>query len=145
MKRFSKRGFLITLFTLLFVLLTVASASASATVTWARLSSKVWRCQIAWSGTSGNTTITDNNVAGMVLYAEVVPADSPTADYDITITNAAGIDLFGGQLNNLSSSAAERREPVVPYVYWSGSHTFTWANQSEASASGTVYVYIRTP
>ncbi|MBW1739120.1 MAG: hypothetical protein JRJ69_16685, partial [Deltaproteobacteria bacterium] len=120
-------------------------ARAAATTSWTKLSSKVWKCTVAWSGTSSNTTIADAGISGMVLYAEVVPADSPTADYDITITNAAGIDLFGGQLNNLSSSAAERREPVVPYVYWSGAHTFTWSNQSEASASGTVYVYIRTP
>jgi len=130
----------------LLVVLTVSALYAGSVTTKVdRLSPSVRRVAVSWSGTSDSGTVADPGFAGMVLYAEVVPSGSPTADYDITITNATGIDLFGGQLNNLSSSASERREPVVPYVYWSGAHTFTWANQSEASASGTVYIYIRTP
>ena len=57
-------------------------------------------------------------VFGMVLVADVNPgATAPTANYDITLTNTDGIDLFGSALTNRSATVSERTLPLRDGVY----------------------------
>ena len=70
---------------------------------------------------------------------------APTANYDITIEDANGIDMMGGQLTNRSATAKEQVVPKIGDVYGarlcSGIWTFKLANNAVNSAAGTCYLY----
>jgi len=92
----------------------------------------------------------DKPINGWVFMAETNPGSpAPTANYDITIKNAAGADIFGGELADRSGSVTERVLPKIGSAYdkaWvSGILTFTLANNSVNSAAGTATLYVVRP
>ncbi|MBW1738642.1 MAG: hypothetical protein JRJ69_14105, partial [Deltaproteobacteria bacterium] len=62
MKAFLRKHALVVFLIIVIIGLLLAlavQARAAATTSWTKLSSKVWKCTVAWSGTSSNTTIAD--------------------------------------------------------------------------------------
>jgi hypothetical protein len=71
---------------------------------------------------------------------------APTADYDITLTDADGVDIMGDTLADRSATLSEQVAPKVGAVYacrvMAGAITLNITNNSVNSATGTVKVYI---
>lgn len=72
-------------------------------------------------------------------------ATAPTANYDITLVDADGVDVFGGSLTNRSDTASEQAKPDMTTLGGSrmvnGTLTFKLANNSVNSALGTCAIY----
>jgi hypothetical protein len=70
----------------------------------------------------------------------------PTDNYDITITDAHGVDVMGGELNNRDAINSEQALPKIDAVYGGGiineTVTLNISNNSVNSATGTVTLYI---
>lgn len=89
---------------------------------------------------------------GVILSFTVDPTGTnPQVGYDITIEDANGVDLAGGNLNNRSATAIETVAPgtatgdVWPATF-DGPLTLTLANNNVNSATITVYVnWVRRP
>jgi hypothetical protein len=72
---------------------------------------------------------------------------APTDDYDITISDANGLSVFGTQLNDRDTANTEQIAPVISSVYaprlcvdqW----TFALANNSVNSAVGVCDLYFK--
>lgn len=79
--------------------------------------------------------------------AETVPdgTTAPTTLYGITILNANGVDMMGGQLMDRSATAGEQAVPKIGDVYGailcSGPWSFNLANNSVNAAKGTCYLF----
>ena len=57
-------------------------------------------------------------IVGLVFAAETNPgATAPTDNYDITVVNSNGIDIFGGALANRDTSTSERTMPILNSLY----------------------------
>lgn len=85
-------------------------------------------------------------INGAVLQVITDPGGTaPTANYDITLLDANGVDLMGGSLANRSETATEIAQPLVNgnygAVFTSGAHTLTVSNNAVASATFTVIIY----
>ncbi len=98
----------------------------------------VTRFQINWtSDASGNfeKTVTDPPAFfGRIIQLETKPGtggDQPTDLYDVTITNAMGADILGGDGANRSNTDAQIAFLINP-VLVAGSLTFKVANAGNA-------------
>lgn len=86
-------------------------------------------------------------VYGEIYTVETDPGSTaPTADYDITLTDAAGNDVMGGAIGDRSATATERAAPLLTTgVEWPaafvGPLTVNWSNNSVDSATGTIKIY----
>jgi len=96
--------------------------------------------------TATSTAITAD-IAGWYVYAiETNPgAVAPTADYDVVVNDAEGLDIAGGMLANRSATATEKITPRLDSTYSifggvliDGALTLVISNQSVVSATGTV-------
>lgn len=79
----------------------------------------VRRTSLAWvSDGSGNVNGTTTKLVGAIVRVEFVPsgAAAPTANYDVQLKSASGIDLLAGQGANLSDSAASQVAPACPFT-----------------------------
>jgi hypothetical protein len=109
---------------------------------------------ITWTADSAAATVpataTDTAIVGYVFMAQTNPGTTaPTDDYDITLTDADGIDVFGGELLNRDEANSEQTVPKVgSSVYGSrfvnSVLTFNLSNNAVNSATGTVRVYVYT-
>ena len=96
--------------------------------------------------TATGTAYTDQIKGAKVLMALTDPgATAPTDLYDITITDAYGVDVFGGELGNRSTSSSEQALPKIGSGYGprpvEGALTFNLTNNSVNSATGQVRVF----
>ena len=66
---------------------------------------------------SGDLTATDTGYAieGFLMLVETDPSGTaaPTADYDITLKDANGLDVMGGALSDRSATATEATMPLL--------------------------------
>jgi hypothetical protein len=67
-------------------------------------------------------------------------AAAPTDLYDITFIDVDGLDILAGALADLSDTVSKEFQVSVPIGY--DGFTFTLANNSVDSASGTVRVFL---
>ncbi len=75
-------------------------------------------------------------------------ATAPTALYDITLPDGDALDVSGGTLMNRSATVTERAMPLIAtstYGTWwvDTALTFTLTNNSVASSTGTLKIYIK--
>lgn len=105
----------------------------------------------ASAGTVPATSITANQakaLAGLkaVLAITNPGSTAPTDNYDITITDEDGVDIFGGSLANRDTANSEQARPAIATLggerLVDGSIlTFNLTNNSVASATGVCKVY----
>lgn len=103
----------------------------------------------SWSGANQTETTKVDFPCGFAIEFVTVPASSPTANYDLVVTDAAGTDILRGAGADRSQTTAERaviRDNGVGYpAPFAGVLTFTISNQANGSATGDVYLYVRFP
>ena len=72
-------------------------------------------------------------------------AAQPDDDYDITITDAEGVDLMGGVLANRDETNGEEAVPLIGAVYGPqpviSALTVTVSGQATAAATGEIYLF----
>lgn len=72
-------------------------------------------------------------------------AAQPDDDYDITITDAEGHDVMGGELANRDESNTEEAIPKIDTVYGPqpniSSWTITVSGQTTAAGTGEIYMF----
>jgi hypothetical protein len=77
------------------------------------------RIALAWvSHTDGTVALASGVINGTILCVEFKPdggGTQPTDSYDVTLTDAAGVDVLAGQGANLSNSTATAVCPGVPF------------------------------
>jgi hypothetical protein len=103
-----------------------------------------WTADTDGSVPNTSTTI---GVTGYVVRAITDPgAAVPTADYDITLEDKWGCDIFGGELNDRSATATQQGMPRIGNGYGKvlvhETLTFKLTNNSVNSATGKLYVFI---
>ena len=86
--------------------------------------------------------------AGCIAKVVTNPGSTaPTDNYDITLTDADGVDLMGGELANRDTANSEVAVPKIDTVFGcvmvTDSFTMNVSGQSVNAATGTVSVYIR--
>lgn len=84
------------------------------------------------------------NKYGYFLYAITDPgATTPDANYDVSIKDANGVDIFGQALYNRSDTATEVAEPAIRWFYWDGEAlTFDILDNTAAAGNGVVKFYL---
>lgn len=105
--------------------------------------------QYSWVGDSGDGSVpaTDSPriEAAYIVLVITNPGTTPTASYDITLTDADSVDVMGGELADRSNSATEQVVPKIDTVYggrfFTGVLTLNITNQDAVSATGTVKVF----
>jgi len=105
---------------------------------------------MAWTTAAGGTltaTETSQELNGFIVLAETDPGSTaPTDNYDITLTDEAGADVFGGALANRDTSTTERTMPKVNGNYSGvinrGKLTLNLSGNSVNSATGGLYIFI---
>ena len=116
-----------------------------------------WTADTDGSFTSVSTDDTDYNekltitdmIKGWEIYgAQTDPGTTaPTADYDITVTDAAGEDLFGTNMNDRSTSATESAVPAIGGLNATrtidSALTLNIANNSVNGATGVVKLFLK--
>ena len=91
----------------------------------------------------------DSWIQGWYLFkAQTKPgaaAAQPDDDYDITITDAEGHDIMGGELANRDESNTEEAVPLIDSVYGPqpniSSWTITVSGQTTAAGTGEIYLF----
>lgn len=136
----------------------LASAAGTVTITgqWVAMDQSMYEVTITWTGDASSGAVPDTafglgvmrDILG--LYAGCAETDpgstKPTDDYDITIVDEYGLDIYGGTLGNRDETSPEQTYPkiVSPGIYGnrpvSNVLTFKLANNSVASATGTVKI-----
>lgn len=127
------------------------TSSVSSTTDFYDTSGKVTKklVTISWAGDASDGTVPNltinpatYNIRGWYWYEAVTNpgTTAPTNLYDITVSDADGVDISGALLNNLSSTSSERinlGRQVNSYPAIKGSWTWSLANNSQTSATGT--------
>ena len=116
-----------------------------------RVSSGVYVVTISWTGDASDGSVPSTalnseiigQVEGCYLYsAETNPGSGPpTANYDIVLNDADGVDIAASQLLNRHTSTTELVNLGMGsygYPVVRTSLTFVLTNNSQASAAGTV-------
>lgn len=106
------------------------------------------RIKVEWTSDSSgdaNGTATDP-IYGLIYEIKTVPGsgdDAPTDDYDVTLIDADGADLLGGNGADRDTANAEWAKPNTFPKVVDGAFTPTIANAGSAN-SGTLYIYVET-
>lgn len=110
----------------------------------------VWTVTFSWTADASAATVPSTvapcsgqfSLQGYVLLqVETVPGSpSPTTSYSATLTDSYGLDLAGGQLSALSSSAAQNFAITAPPLI--GPLTLAILGNSVNSAQGTVILWL---
>ena len=92
----------------------------------------------------------DSWIEGWYLFkVQTVPGGvgvtQPDDNYDITITDAEGHDIVGGELANRDEANTEEAVPMIDLVYGPqpniSSWTITVSGQTTATATGEIYLF----
>lgn len=100
-------------------------------------------------GSVPDTVCNDINIHGRYCILGVTDpgTTAPSADYDITIVDEYGCDIFGGKLADRSATLSEQEMPLIGTAYdgrvVTGTITFKLANNSVNSAVGKCALYFR--
>ena len=96
------------------------------------------------SATAGTASqATTKAYSGKLIWAVIVPgATAPTAAWDLTVTDAASIDLLAGGGADCSETATEYIAEASLGAIDGGVITFNVTNAGDQK-TGTVYLYIR--
>lgn len=112
---------------------------------------------LEWTSHTDGTVVlgTGHQINGEIVNVVFVPSGTaaPTNLYDVTLTDAAGLDVLGGLGANLSDTNASRISPVTsvtlnsvvyprPTVVAEEQLTLNVSNAGSAK-SGTIYLYVR--
>ena len=99
--------------------------------------------------TSTGTTWPDPRMqkGGCIAKVNTNPGSTaPTDNYDITLTDADGVDLMGGELVDRDTANSEAAVPKIDTTFGcnvvTGPFIMTITNQSVNAATGTLSVYI---
>lgn len=118
------------------------------------VTAKVQEIQWSWTAASdGSLTSTAHpeSVDGYVVGAVTNPgATAPQDNYDITVTDGDGCDVFGAALNNRDTANSEYAIPKADGTNYaerwvSGILTMNLSGNNVDSATGVLKVYIRRP
>jgi hypothetical protein len=112
-----------------------------------------WTAHTDGSITAVPTTTEETNyIKGYYLCAAVTNPGStaPADNYDITITNADGIDLFGGALMNRDETNSEYAVPTIATgvkgcAFIDGTITVNWSNITTNAGVGTLKLFFAKP
>lgn len=77
---------------------------------------RLQRTAISWLSTAGGLAGDTIAINGTILGVEFVPdsgGTQPTDQYDVTLNDAAGVDVLSGLGANLSNASATYRVPLV--------------------------------
>lgn len=149
MRKFSRLMLLVA--TLVFVLASVAwGAGAVTTHTTTYIGYKVYKHAFAWTGDGAGgavTSFTTPKIVGYVFSGVTNPGSVvPTDNYDITLKDDNGVDVFGGELLNRDEANSEQATPKIGNAYGTrfvnSKLTFAISGQSVNSATGTLDVYV---
>lgn len=128
--------------------------ASSAVQTWTYPTSEVTVVEIdflcsAEGGHEGEFTSYALNAAGGLLFMGVTIPDAvtpPQASYDITILDANGVDIFGGELLNRSQTLSQQAVPSIGSVYgarfFNGVLTVAIAGNNVSGSKGKIFLYI---
>lgn len=145
--------FAILLFTLVLPA-TESQAAGTVTQTWTDVTDQIRTVTFTYTGDASAGTVpattSDNAIDGYICLAEVeTGVTQPTALYDVAINITLGtetIDIFGGELGNLTQAGGEQKVPKIGSVYGcrlvSGTVSFALSNNAVASATGSVRLTI---
>lgn len=105
------------------------------------------KIKLEWtSDADGDVVVTTNSeLTGSIIECVTVPGtggDQPTAAYDITITDADGIDILHANGANRSNASTEYIAEANLGTVVNSKLTLTVANAGNAK-SGTAYLFIR--
>ena len=145
------------------LILTVAfgawAAGATVTPTYVPVPhSSVWVLTFTWLADDGNgtvpTTIWGDGVTEQPIYGYVVRATTnpgttaPQDNYDITLTDADGIDVMGGALMNRDTVTSEHVGSLLQagnfdWCFVDGTLTLNLSGNNVNSATGVLKVYIQ--
>lgn len=87
-----------------------------------------------------------NNIDGYIYQAVTDPGTTaPTASYDITITDANGVDIMGGELADRSATATQQVVPKIGSLYGArrvnGTVTLNITNNSVTAAQVVIKLF----
>jgi len=88
-----------------------------------------------------------SDIDGWVFMVETIPsATAPTADYDVVLKNAAGIDIVGGALADRADATPEAALPLLATGTYGerfvdGKLTMEITNNLVSAAEGQVKIY----
>ena len=96
---------------------------------------------IDWEGAAAGGAVGSlliDSFPGWMIYEALTNPGStaPTPSYDITLIDAHGIDIAGGQLTDRHTSTSERVCLIDPPIIRTAGFTVTFAGQSVNSATG---------
>jgi len=137
---------------LLVLFLSASLAWAASSVTQEHYSAGALNVvEIHWTADATSAEVSDTVISwpinGMIYMAETSPAAvSPTALYDITVLNWAGLDVFGGNLTNRLATESQVAYVATPEAgYFNhGPLIFYVDNNSATSAESYFRLYYRS-
>jgi hypothetical protein len=106
-----------------------------------------WIADGSGNASAATSAATSLQIAGKNIIMVVTDPGSPapTADYDITITDANGVDVMGGSLANRHTTNTEQALPYIGTAYGprpvSGALTLN-VSSAGAAGAGTVIIYL---
>ena len=108
--------------------------------------------QVTWEAAAdGSVTsvASTSDIFGSVVLVVTNPGStSPTADYDITLTDEEGCDILGAEGVDRSATVSEQVMPKIGSAYLprfvNSKLTLNIANNSVDSAGGVVLIYVET-
>lgn len=146
-------GFVITL-----AWVSIASAAGTVTQSYTKtdryVDETVRELTFSWTGDASDGTVpataTTAAVNGYVFMAVTNPGSTaPTDNYDITLTDADGVDIFGAELSNRDTTNSEQAVPKIGSATYGSRYvnsvlTLNITGNSVVSATGVVRIYIYT-
>ena len=137
-------------------------AGSSATITFGKIDTPyagthgIVEVKIEWVGDDADGSVPDTvfdstdtiDILGRYCVLAVTDPDgdtAPTDNYDITVEDEYGCDIFGGALENRDTANSEQAVPKVSSVYGgrlcAGTWTFKLSGNSVNSAEGKCVLY----
>ena len=126
----------------------------SITMTLNEVNPRVFELKIAWiAASNGSLTAEDTNLEitgklkGWSCFLGITDPGStaPTDNYNVSVKDAYGVDIFGGELDNRDTANSEQAVPLMDVVYGARlvntALTFDVTGNSVDSATGDVYLY----
>lgn len=112
---------------------------------------KTWVYAITWVGDASTGSVPALSLPGMSGYVMKIVTDpgspAPTANYDMVLNSPDGDDAAMGAIQNRHTTNTEAAYPVtaagqLPAYLPGGTYSFAISNNSVASATGTIKIYM---